>query len=358
MIMQVFGAPGRYVQGAGAIAELGGFLKPLGSRVLVTGGRNGLGETREARLTGLKGYGVEQIEEPFRGETCFGEIDRIAGVAKSAGCDIMLASGGGKVIDAVKAAAESLDIPAVIVPTIASNDAPCSALAVIYNQDGTFSRLMPLKKSPALVIADTEIIARSPVRQLVSGMGDALATWYEADACHTSGGLNNFGGHASQAALAIAKLCLETLLEHGREAAQCCEKQQAAPALEKVVEANILLSGLGFESGGVAVAHALSESLTLIPSVHSRTHGETVAFGLLVHMILAGSPEDELRVIKSFCADVGLPVTLLQLGCTDEVELRAAAEDAANPGKPSHNLRRGITGGEIFEAMMELRTES
>ena len=355
MSINIFGAPGRYIQGAGAIAELGGFIKPLGARVFVTGGRTGLQTTREARAQSFARHGVEQIEEPFSGETCESEIRRITHKAKASDCDIILASGGGKVIDTVKAAAEQMDVPAVIIPTIASNDAPCSALAVLYNEDGTFSRLMPLVRNPALVIADTEIIARAPVRQLVSGMGDALATWFEADACSKSGAKNNFGGHISIAALALARLCFDTLLEYGREALHCCENQQVTPALEKIVEANILLSGLGFESGGVAVAHALSESLTLIPSVHERTHGETVAFGLLVHMVLAGCGDAQLREVREFCADVGLPVTPEQLGCTDTNALRAAAENAASPGKPSHNLRQGITGSEIFDAIMTLQ---
>ena len=396
MEIQIFGAPGRYIQGAGAIAELGGFLKPLGSRVLVTGGHTGLAETRAARAESFRVHGIEQVEEPFGGETCDGEIARIAAAARNAACGVIMASGGGKVIDTVKAAAESLDIPAVIVPTIASNDAPCSALAVIYNEDGTFARLMPLKKSPALVVADTEIIAHSPVRQLVSGMGDALATWFEADACYNSGALNNFGGRMTMAALAVAKLCLDTLLQYGREAKASCEKRRVTPALERIVEANILLSGLGFESGGVAVAHALSESLTLVASAesgsasphehsaereqragaahnlgpagasaitsahaaaqaHAHTHGEMVAFGLLVHMALAGRPESEMREIRQFCVDVGLPVTAADLGLYNADDLRAAAEDAAGAGKPSHNLRQGITGREIFEAMISLK---
>ena len=352
---RIFGAPGRYVQGAGIIDRIGGYIRPLGGRALVAGGRTGLLETRGGREKSFQSHGIWQMEELFRGETCVSEIERIAGIAKSNDCDVILACGGGKVIDTVKAAAESLGIPAVIVPTIASNDSPCSALSVVYNEDGTFSHLKPLKNSPALVLVDSGIIARSPVRQLVSGMGDALATWFEADACYKSGALNNFGGSVSQAAMALARLCLDTLLECGREAKRDCEAKLVTPALEKVIEANTLLSGLGFESGGVAVAHALSESLSCIPSAHGHTHGETVAFGLLVHMVLENRPEEMLREVIGFCADVGLPVTSVQLGCagcTDE--LRAAAEDAASPGKPSHNLRPGITGAEIFDAMIKV----
>jgi len=352
--INIFGAPGRYIQGAGALDGLGGYVKPLGGKVFVTGGRTGMLETRAGREKSFQSHGIRQVEEPFYGETNDAEIERLTRIAKTSGCDVILASGGGKSIDAVKAAAEFLGIPAVVVPTIASNDAPCSALSVIHNEDGSFNRLMPLKNSPALVLVDTGIIARSPVRQLVSGMGDALATWFEADACYKSGALNNFSGHISITAMALARLCLDTLLEYGREAKRSCELQIVTPALEKVVEANILLSGLGFESGGVAAAHALSESFSLIPAMRGHTHGEMVAFGLLVHMILEGRPEEMIREIVSFCADVGLPVTLAQLGCpvsTDE--LNAAARDAAAPGKPTHNIRAGITAGEIFEAIIK-----
>lgn len=44
--------------------------------------------------------------------------------------------------------------------------------------------------------------------------------------------------------------------------------------------ANTLLSGLGFENGGLAVAHALHNGLTAVPETHKYTHGEKVAFGL------------------------------------------------------------------------------
>ena len=347
----IFGAPRRYIQGAGALGELGKHIKPLGENVLVAGGRAGMLATRAGREKSFQSYGIRQVEEPFRGETSDAEIERLARIAKTGGCDVILASGGGKVIDTVKAAAEFLGVPAVIVPTIASNDAPCSALSVVHNEDGSFNRLMPLKNSPALVLVDTGIIARSPVRQLVSGMGDALATWFEADACEKSGALNNFGGRVSISAMALARLCLDTLLEYGRDAKRSCELQRVTPALEKVVEANILLSGLGFESGGVAVAHALSESFSSIPALRGFTHGELVAFGLLVHMVLEGRPEEMIREIACFCADVGLPVTLAQPDNMDE--LGAAARDAAAIGKPSHNLRAGITGKEIFEAIIK-----
>jgi glycerol dehydrogenase len=124
---RIFCAPGRYVQGAGAIHELGAHIAPLGSSVLVVGGKTGLSATRDGRQISLRQQHIQQIEEVFNGETSDAETDRLVSLCRKNGCDVLMASGGGKVIDTVKAAAEDLNVPAVIVPTVASNDAPCSA---------------------------------------------------------------------------------------------------------------------------------------------------------------------------------------------------------------------------------------
>ena len=351
---QIFAAPGRYVQGAGTIRELGAHVGVLGSRVLTVGGRTGLEVTREGRQDSFRETGLSQVEAVFGGETSDGEIGRLADLGRRNGCDVLLASGGGKVIDAVKAAAEELGVPAAVVPTVASNDAPCSALAVLYHEDGTFDRLRPLRRSPGLVLVDTEIIAHSPVRTLVAGMGDALATWFEADACHRADGLNNFGGHVSITALALARLCLDTLLEYGAEAKHACESSTVTEALEKVVEANTLLSGLGFESGGVSAAHALSEGFSVIPELHGCLHGETVAFGLLAQLALENRPAAVTDEITRFCLKVGLPVTLSDLGAASVglPALRRAADISAAPGKPSRNMPFPVTGQMLFEAIL------
>jgi DNA-binding transcriptional LysR family regulator len=102
----------------------------------------------------------------------------------------------------------------------------------MYNEDGSFSRLRPLKRNPALVLVDTDIIVRAPVRTLVAGMGDALATWFEADACLKSNALNNSGGHITSTAMALARHCLETILECGFNAKKACENKTVTPDFE------------------------------------------------------------------------------------------------------------------------------
>ncbi len=69
-----------------------------------------------------------------------------------------------------------MQIPVAIAPTIASTDAPCSALSVIYTDNGEFDRYLLLPNNPDRVIVDTNIVAGAPARLLAAGIGDALST--------------------------------------------------------------------------------------------------------------------------------------------------------------------------------------
>lgn len=101
------------------------------------------------------------------------EINRLTALAKDKGCDIVIGIGGGKILDTSKAVAFYSKLPVIICPTIASTDAPCSALSVIYTEEGVFENTC-FSCKPIMVLMDTQVIANSPVRLTVSGMGDAL----------------------------------------------------------------------------------------------------------------------------------------------------------------------------------------
>jgi glycerol dehydrogenase len=101
-------------------------------------------------------------------------------------------------------------------------------------------------------------------------------------------------------------------------------------SLESVVEANTLLSGLGFESGGLAAAHGYAQSFTALPRTHAGyLHGEMVAMGTLAQLVLESRP-DEARRVAEFFARVGLPVQLghLSIDVGDAEPLETVAEGA------------------------------
>lgn len=217
----------------------------------------------------------------FAGECTAAEIQRGGHAARDAAARVVIGAGRGKVLDTARAIAEDLALPIVNCPTIASSDAPCSALSVIYTEGGAVEEYRIYRRNPDLVLVDTAVIAKSPVRPLVVGMGDALATWFEARICVDGSVKNMRGGASTRSALSLAKLCYKTLLNDGVAAIEALHHREPNDALERLVEANALLSGLGFESSGLAAAHAIHNGLTFAPGTHSYMHGERWRLGSL-----------------------------------------------------------------------------
>lgn len=348
----IIGSPSRYVQGAGEIKNLAKNVAQLGTKLFILTSASGRGRVEGKIAEGL-GESTA-VYEVFNGECCMTEIDRVKAAFDASGCDLIVGIGGGKIHDTAKAAAYYAGVPVVIVPTIASTDAPCSALSVIYTEDGVFEKYLFLPANPNMVLVDTDIVAAAPVRLLVSGMGDALATYFEARACERSGATNCVGGTCSLAALALAKLCYETLLADGLKARCAVERKVCTAAVDHVIEANTYLSGVGFESGGLAAAHAIHNGLTAIPATHSLYHGEKVAFGTLVQLVLENVPTEELEEVINFCLDVGLPVTLADLGITEPKaeELMEVARLACADGDTLHNMPFPVTPESVYAAIL------
>ncbi|MCI1666387.1 MAG: glycerol dehydrogenase [Atopobiaceae bacterium] len=350
----VFNSPSKYVQGPDELSNLASYVEPLGTKALAIATASGVRRIGDKVREGFSASSADVVFDEFAGECCHSEIDRLSEVAKSAGCDVICGIGGGKALDTAKAVAYDLKVPVVICPTIASSDAPCSALSVIYTDEGAFDKYLFLRSNPDVVLMDTTVIAASPARLTVSGMGDALATYFEAQASVDSCGDTCAGGHATAAALALAKLCYETLMADGVKAKVALEAGCRTTAVEHVIEANTLLSGIGFESCGLAAAHAIHNGLTQIPETHSYYHGEKVAFGTLCQLVLADAPIEKIEEVLGFCIEVGLPVTLGELGIHEDERRKAmiVAEAACAPGDTMGNMPFEVTPDMVCEAIL------
>jgi glycerol dehydrogenase len=354
-MLKVFCSPSRYTQGPDATKQLGPEMRNLGLNgpALIVAGRSAIRLLSGAWAKTFAEAGMRHQVFPFAGECTSAEIGRGGQAARDAAANVVIGAGGGKVLDTARAIAADLSLPVVNCPTIASSDAPCSALSVVYTDAGAFEQYRIYRRNPDLVLVDTTVIAQSPVRLLVAGMGDALATWFEAKVCVESGVKNMRGGASTRSALALAELCYKTLLADGVAAVDALDHKEPNDALERLVEANTLLSGLGFESSGLAAAHAIHNGLTRAPGTHRYMHGEKVAFGLLAQLMLESQPAPVMEEVLAFSLSVGLPTTFADIGIADPGPelLQAIAARATAPGETIHNEPMPVTLQLVIDAM-------
>ena len=344
--------PGRYVQGSDALQALGEEVERFGPTALLLVDPFVIANILPSFEDSLRDS-LEFRVEPFGGECSDDEISRVSEIVRGGDWEVVVGLGGGKTLDTAKAVAYHTKRPIVIVPTIASTDAATSALAVIYTPEGAFDRYLFLPRNPDLVLVDTRIIAEAPVEFLIAGMGDALATWFEAESARKSYAPNMTGNLGSMTAYSLAGLCFDTLMEHGVNAVTACEVGAVTPALEKIVEANTLLSGLGFESGGLAAAHAIHNGFTVLEAAHDAYHGEKVAFGVLASLFLTDQHPDLIDQVYGFCEEVALPTTLEDLGLTDvsDDDLVRVAEAATAEAETIHNEPMPVTADMVVAAL-------
>lgn len=316
----VFGGPGRYCQGPGAVDLLGPVLAQQGPSALL------LVDAHVANLIGdrLKAIcaasEVETVLHLFEGEITYDFIDAVIGAYPGRGFSAVAGIGGGKALDAAKAVALRLNLSVVTVPTIASNDSPTSATVAMYDANHTMVAIDRLPANPVAVIVDSALIAAAPARFLRAGIGDAISKKFEADGCFAGSGVTPFGTRPGLTAISIADACYRTLREHAVAALAAIEAGRITPDVEATIEATLLMSGLGFENGGLSLAHSLTRGLVRVRGTRDAIHGAQIAWAALVQLAAENRPDEEIVDLAGFLRQVGLPVNLRELGLPDATE--------------------------------------
>lgn len=347
-------APSKYVQGQGELKNIKQHMNGLGDSLFVLASGNGIKRTEKIIEESFKDSSIEIVFEAFNGECSNNEINRLRELIRNNNSNVIVGIGGGKIFDTAKAIAHYEKLPVVIIPTIASTDAPCSALSVIYTDEGVFSGYLMLAQNPNLVLVDSSLVAKAPARLIVAGMGDALATYFEARACLSSNAVSIAGGQITKAAMALAELCYKTILEDGLKAKLAVENNVVTEAVENIIEANTYLSGIGFESGGLAGAHAIHNGFTVLSECHHLYHGEKVAFGTIVQLVLENTRLEEIEKVLKLCLKVGLPITLEDMGIKEisKEDIMNVAKAACVEGETIHNMPFKVTAEDIYAAIL------
>jgi alcohol dehydrogenase YqhD (iron-dependent ADH family) len=201
-----FQNPTKIVFGAGTLAKLGEEVRRYGTKaLLVTGGgsvkRNG---TFDRAVASLNAAGVEFTEcsgvEP---NPRLSTVARGAGIARTEGCDVVVALGGGSTMDAAKvmAAGPFYDgdlwemfphgqatrrlperaLPIVTVPTLAATGSEMNSGAVITDEKTTIKSFVGAPcLYPKVAVVDPELTVTVPKDQTAYGICDLITHVTEA----------------------------------------------------------------------------------------------------------------------------------------------------------------------------------
>jgi len=352
-MIDIFLGAKQYLQREGLLSEAGNCLKPFGRRPMVLGDELVFSIIRPTLEDRLKSAGFSPFFVLFGEECSMSEIARLAGIVRKESLDFIVGTGGGKALDTSRMVAEQLKLPLITIPTSAATCSAASAVAVVYEKG--IRQATVNGKGADLVLVDSTILSQAPIRLLASGMGDALAKWYEGKPCYDQ---MKEPDSATQGALSLSTQTKESILSTGLQAKKDVEAKKNSYAVEKVVEANILLTavigGLGGSKFRVAVPHALLYGLTVLPQVHQNLHGEMVSFGILVQLCLEKN-EKELKVLLPFFSQLGLPITLKSLGLTNVEDplFWEGLKRTCVKGSSVHNMPFPVDEQKLYQAMME-----
>ena len=343
----------KFVQGPGVLDELGAHVEAFGATgracVLLDPGVRFL---RERVAGSLGSHRIAHFVREFDGNLSIKHVDQLAAELGAPPRPAMfIGVGSGKAIDLSKMLAHRVGARNVVVATASATDAAPSHAAVGVDEQGHI-QAESYDASPDLVLVDSEIIARAPVRLFVAGIGDAISKKFELETAVALGELNCFGGRRPCFIDSLAATLLQTLLAKGRQAKGSVMHGRLSDEVEEVITACMLLSTLVWENGGLAGAHSIANILFNSGYCREALHGEEVAVGLLVLLALQGKRGD-FEAMRSFYESVGLPRKLSSLSAV--LQERAKAREIAE-GVQRRWVKHHITytADQIDAAMQEL----
>ncbi len=347
-------APAQLLRGQGILSQLPRLLSRYGSKVLVIAGKTASQVTSSYLSNIDNNINLEIIHAPAIADCTDQNLAMLRQIVQQEKPHAIVGIGGGKVLDTAKLVAHQAQLPIATVPTTAATCAGWTALSNVYAADGAFDYDVTLDRCPEMMLVDYDAIATAPKRTLVSGIGDAIAKWYESSV--SSG---NSEKTMVIAAVQEARILRDILFQKSAEAIA----NPNSPVWREVVDATVCLAGAIGGIGGAncrtVAAHAVHNALTHLPQSHHTLHGEKVAYGILVQLRLEESQGNQLAAssrhqLLKFYQEIGLPTCLADLGLSQVTlaELEHIAAIACQPNSDIHRLPFSVSPSQVLAAMV------
>lgn len=353
--MRVFASPQVYIQGFAAFQTELLCLQRLGKKALIVTDAfvmQMVGEQLVENLNRVEIQSAAVLVDDSSQATFFAKTKEMI---QTDNYQFIIALGGGKAMDLGKMVANNNHLPVAVLPTSAATDAATSRISVIYDEAGNFVRYNFYAKNPEIVLVDTKIIFAAPQEMLVAGFADGIATYIEARSVWEDQGVNIAGAKPTLAALSLAKTCHDVLIRDIKSALRAQKDGIINAAFENVVESNILLSGLGFENGGLSLAHSFHNVIMGDCQLSVRgSHGQIVAVGLLLQLLIE-KRRTEYEDYRQLFTSLKLPTTLPELNLNlSQTMIRNLAKKILLTKQAGNYLGKQVDEAKISTALTEL----
>lgn len=357
-----FYAPGKIIFGPGSLNQIGIEAKRLGDKALVVLGRSAMRKSGALdRLTNLlKENHIEYtIYENIPSDPTVETVDKGTSLARKENCNLVIALGGGSVLDTGKAisamvtnegsVADYQEIegkgkkfqhkttPFIAIPTTSGTGSEATINAVITNTE------LGLKKSirgpwliPEVALVDPELTLSLPPHITAICGGDALTQCIEA----------YLGKKSQEITDTLALHAIELI---GRSLVRAVKKGNNLEA-RKDMSMAAFLSGLCLSNSGLGAAHALSHPL----GVHYKIpHGLSCAV-LLPYVMEFNLPVVTKRLTKITQA-LGEDISLFSEIEAAQRAIEKTKEMFSQAGTKENFCEWGIKEGDFSQLAKEAR---
>lgn len=347
-------APENYIAGFDNIGDIGKSVKKIVKKIVVVVDE----KTEKIVHKAYKSFEKEEISfvvEYFNGECCFEEIKRIEETAVKFGAEGVVGFGGGKLLDTVKAAGYNAGVKIINVPTVAATCAAWSSHSAVYTDEGIAYEYYSIHRNPDMVFVDKKILMESPIRFTIAGIADTLAKWIETNAFTRETKIRNT---ETEIAICLAKKSYNEILEYGEKAVSDIQKgifsREADMMFTHIVFTAGLIGGIGGAACRAVAAHAVNNGFTVLKNKYKNSlHGEAVAFGNIVQMILDNDDEDKIRHLVEFYKKINIPYNFETLGYgkLNDSDLEKVINKALYKGDTIWNLPYKVNYDMLYNAI-------
>ena len=336
------------------VDSVASFAKPYGNKALIVTGRT------SAKKSGLYDRVTAKLDAAHIEHVLFDQVDANpltttaldgAALAKSESCDMVIAIGGGSIMDCAKGIAfmavnegdindyifnrkiSDKALPLIVIPTTCGTGSEGNGFGVLTNPEiGDKKSLRCNAIVPKVSIVDPAVMGTMPPHVLASVGFDALCHNIEA---YTSKTAQPFTDALAHYAVTLLAQYLVPLYKHVKAKAESksavLNETQLTKAWESVTLASTI-GGMAINTAGVTLAHGMEHPASGLKDI---THGvglaviEPVAveytwsanpdkFGALARIFNHGDGSELGEALRLIVHDLDLTTNLTELGFTKE----------------------------------------